>query len=525
MPENSSSWLSLMTFVPLLGALMILLVPSREKKVIKAIAGCATLLPLVISLWLLHLFQTNVPGVANVGDFGKIFQFVERYTWIKGFNIQYYMGVDGISFPLVLLTTLLSFLCVIGSLSIKKSVKGYFALFLLLETGIIGTFCALDLFLFFVFWEVMLLPMYFLIGIWGGPRKEYAAIKFFLYTFFGSVFLLLGMLAVYFACDKTFAIPELAARFRLTGDASLRYWVFVGFFVAFGIKVPIFPFHTWLPDAHVEAPTAISVILAGVLLKLGTYGIMRIAYPLCPDAALQCAWWIAILSFINIIYGAMCAMAQKDLKKLVAYSSVSHMGIVTLGLVAFNDAGFTGGTMQMFNHGCVTAMMFFLVGVIYDRAHHREIDGFGGLASVVPVYTGIATLAFFAALGLPGTSSFISEALSFLGGFAPLSGNGPHGAVVNAAGTVLFDPRYVKLATCLSIPGILVTAAYVLWTLQRVCLGPINPKYKNFEEITPREIFSVAPLAVIVLAIGIYPAPLLDLMNQSLTFLKDIVIH
>jgi NADH-quinone oxidoreductase subunit M len=522
--ENHSTFLSLITFVPLLGAILILLVPNREKKVIKTIAFCATALPLAICIWMLTKFNMRVEGVNGVADFGRLFQFVERYNWIPAFNIQYYMGVDGLSFPLVLLTGLLCFLCVISSWNTKKGVKGYFALFLLLETGIMGTFCSLDLFLFFIFWEVMLLPMYFLIGMWGGPRKEYAAIKFFLYTFFGSVFLLLGMLAVYFAGGKTFSIPELAATFP-QADANLRYWVYIGFFIAFAIKIPAFPFHTWLPDAHVEAPTAVSVILAGVLLKLGTYGILRIAYPLCPKEALMCASWVAILAWINIIYGAMCAMAQKDLKKLVAYSSVSHMGIVMLGMSAFNDAGLNGASMQMFNHGTVTAMMFLLVGVIYDRAHHREIDGFGGIAQVTPIYAGIATLAFFAALGLPGTSAFISEALSFLGGFYPFQGTGPGGTVLDpATGAVLYNPKCIKIVTCLAIPGILVTAAYVLWALQRVFLGPLNKKYKDLEEITPREIITLVPFAAIVLLLGVYPAPLMDLMNQSLLFLKDLVV-
>jgi NADH-quinone oxidoreductase subunit M len=521
--ENSSTYLSLITFVPLLGALLILLVPNREKKMIKTIALCATGLPMGICILMLTRFQNVVPNVGTIQDFPRLFQFVERREWIKAFNIQYYMGVDGLSFPLVLLTGLLCFICVIASWNIKKGVKGYFALFLLLETGIMGTFCALDLFLFFIFWEVMLLPMYFLIGIWGGPRKEYAAIKFFLYTFFGSVFLLLGMLAVYFAGGKTFSIPDLAAVIP-SADPNLRYWVFIGFFVAFAIKVPVFPFHTWLPDAHVEAPTAVSVILAGVLLKLGTYGILRISYPLCPKEAMMCAGWMAVLAWINIIYGAMCAMAQKDFKKLVAYSSISHMGIVLLGMCAFNDAGFNGAAMQMFNHGTVTAMLFLLVGVVYDRAHHREIEGFGGLAAVTPVYAGMATLAFFAALGLPGTSSFISEALSFLGGFHPHQGTGPGGTVIDAAGNVIFNPRCIKLVTCLAIPGILVTAAYVLWTLQRVFLGPINPKYKTLEEITPRELICLVPFAAIVLLLGVYPAPLMDLMNQSLLFLKEAVV-
>jgi NADH-quinone oxidoreductase subunit M len=523
MADTSSHALTFVTFAPLVGALLILLVPSKKKEMIKTIALCASLAPLVVCLFLLRQFRPAVPE-ASAANLGALFQFVERFDWIRGYNIQYYMGVDGLSFPLVLLTALLTFLCVIASWSVKKGVKGYFSLFLILETGIMGTFCALDFFLFFVFWEVMLLPMYFLIGIWGGPRKEYAAIKFFLYTFFGSVLLLIAMLAVYFEGGMSFAIPELAQSFRHAAP-DLRYACFIAFFIAFAIKVPIFPFHTWLPDAHVEAPTAVSVILAGVLLKMGTYGMLRISYPLCPQEALSTAWWVAILAWINIIYGAMCAMAQTDLKKLVAYSSISHMGIVLLGMCAFNDLGFNGAALQMFNHGTVTAMLFLLVGVIYDRAHHREIDGFGGLAVATPIYAGISSVAFFAALGLPGMSSFISEAMVFLGGFNPLLGPGPTGEIVDALGQALYTPRWIKWVTIVSIPGILVTASYVLWTLQRVFLGPLNPKYRGLEEISVREIVCLAPLAAIVLFLGVYPGPMLDVMNQTMLVLKDAVIR
>ena len=522
MAENTSHALTALTFFPLLGALMILLIPNAEKKIIKTVAACAAFVPLAITLWMLTVFDRTLGGTGPA-DLGKIMQFVERVDWIKPYRIQYYLGVDGLSFPLVFLSALLSFICVIASWNIKKAVKGYFALFLVLETGIMGTFCALDFFLFFVFWELMLLPMYFLIGIWGGPRKEYAAIKFFLYTFLGSVLLLLGILACYYQCGETFSIPEMAHKFP-GANATLRFCCFMAFFIAFAIKVPIFPFHTWLPDAHVEAPTAVSVMLAGVLLKMGTYGMLRISYPLCPTEALGSYWWVSILAWINIIYGAMCAMAQTDLKKLVAYSSISHMGIVLLGMVSFNDLGFNGAALQMFNHGTVTAMLFLLVGVIYDRAHHREINGFGGLASVTPIYAGVASLAFFAALGLPGLSSFISEAMVFLGGFNPLSGSGPCGTVINpATQAVLFCPHWVKWVTIMAIPGILITASYVLWTLQRVFLGPLNPKYRDLEEISTRELACLVPLAVIIVFLGVWPAPMLDLMNKSILLLKDIV--
>jgi NADH-quinone oxidoreductase subunit M len=520
--DNANHFLTAITFIPLFGALLILCVPNRERKIIKTIAACASFGALVVALWMLCLFDRGRTA-SGVAGLGTMMQFVEHVPWIKAYNINYYMGVDGLSFPLVLLSALLSFLCVISSWNIKKGVKGYFALFLLLETGIMGTFCSLDLFLFFVFWEVMLLPMYFLIGIWGGPRKEYAAIKFFLYSYFGSVLLLLAMLTCYFHGGQTFSIPELAVALQPAGS-TMKLFCFIAFFIAFAIKVPVFPFHTWLPDAHVEAPTAVSVILAGVLLKLGTYGMLRISYPLCPEAALRTSGFVAVLAVINILYGAMCAMAQKDFKKLVAYSSISHMGIVMLGIVAFNDAGFNGAALQMFNHGTVTAMLFLLVGVIYDRAHHREIEGFGGLAAVTPVYAGMASLAFFAALGLPGMSSFISEAMVFLGGFNPHHGSGPGGTILNAAGAVIYNPQCIKWATIVAIPGILITAGYVLWTVQRVFLGPLNPKYKDLEEISPRELFCLVPLAIIVIFMGIWPGPMLDIMNKSMLLLKDVVV-
>ncbi|MBI4862158.1 MAG: NADH-quinone oxidoreductase subunit M [Candidatus Riflebacteria bacterium] len=521
MTENASHALTALTFIPLLGALMILFVPNAEKKIIKTIAACSAFFPLVISVVMLVTFNRNLGGT-GVADFAKSMQFVERYPWIEQYGIQYYLGVDGLSFPLVFLSALLSFICIIASWNIKHGIKGYFALFLLLETGIMGTFCALDFFLFFVFWELMLLPMYFLIGIWGGPRKEYAAIKFFLYTFLGSVLLLIAMLMIYFECGRTFSIPEMARQFPGKAD-WMRNLCFIFFFIAFAIKVPVFPFHTWLPDAHVEAPTAVSVILAGVLLKMGTYGMLRISYPLCPLEAIKSFSWVALLAWINIIYGAMCAMAQKDLKKLVAYSSISHMGIVLLGMVQFNDLGFNGAGLQMFNHGTITAMLFLLVGVIYDRAHHREIEGFGGLAAVTPIYAGIASFAFFAALGLPGMSSFISEAMVFLGGFNALSGSGPGGCVTDLAGRMLYNPGYIRWVTVFAIPGILVTAAYVLWTVQRVFLGQLNPKYKDLSEITQRELWCLVPLAVIILILGVFPAPLLNIQNQTFVLLLEMV--
>jgi len=410
---------------------------------------------------------------------------------------------------MVLLTALLCVICVIASWGIKTAVKGYFALFLLLETGMMGTFVALDFFLFYVFWELMLLPMYFLIGIWGGPRRVYAAIKFFLYTLFGSVLMLIALLVLYFNVTDpqthlhTFNMLTMMTQSAHSGILNVntvRVLLFFGLFIGFAIKVPVFPFHTWLPDAHVEAPTAISVILAGVLLKMGTYGMLRIMYPILPDITRNFAWFIGMMGMINIVYGAFCAMAQKDLKKLVAYSSISHMGYVMLAMSSFTAAGMNGAVLQMFTHGTITAMLFLLVGVIYDRAHHREINGFGGLANVMPKYLGITAIAFFASMGLPGLSGFIAEALCFIGAF----------------------PIW-RLYTIVSIGGIVITAAYLLWTLQRVFFGKVNEKYVALPDINTRELITLVPLAIIVLIFGIWPQPILDLMNSSMTYLGQVM--
>jgi NADH-quinone oxidoreductase subunit M len=486
-------------FSPLLGVPIILFLPSAQAKLMKTIALVATFIPLILGVKIFVEFDRTSAGL----------QFVEHYAWIKSFNIEYFMGIDGISVPMVLLTALLGPICILASWNIDRAVRGYFSLFILLQVGMMGVFCALDFFLFYIFWEVMLLPMYFLIGIWGGPRREYAAIKFFLYTLLGSVLMLLAMLALYFYSEPhTFNMMKLIHDNSFEGKTleifgsvfSFSKIVFVALFIGFAIKVPLFPFHTWLPDAHVEAPTAISVILAGVLLKMGTYGLFRISYPILPEAAAWFSLTLAVLGMINIIYGALCAMAQTDLKKLVAYSSISHMGIVCLGMAVFTPAGMNGALFQMFNHGTVTAMLFLLVGVIYDRAHLRDIDAFGGLGVNMPIYTGITSLAFFAALGLPGLSSFISEVLVFIGAF-----------------------NVYRTITVVSVIGIVLTAGYLLWTLQRMFLGPLNEKWKDLPEISLREIITLAPLGIIVIFLGIYPMPLLDMISTSMRGLIGIL--
>jgi NADH-quinone oxidoreductase subunit M len=503
--------LTLLTFIPLSGAILILFLPGSQKNAIRWVALLTTLVCLVLAAWLYGAYDRLNPAM----------QFVVKMPWIGSFNIDYHIGIDGLSVSMVLLTALISVICIPASWSIDKGVKGYFALFLLLETGMQGVFVSLDFFLFYVFWEVMLLPMYFLVGIWGGPRKEYAAIKFFLYTLAGSVLLLLAMLAMYFnttdpatgqntfnmlaMMDQTNHSEWLRTGVIFGKSAGLMLWA--AMFIGFAIKVPLFPFHTWLPDAHVEAPTAISVILAGVLLKMGTYGLLRFNFPMLPDATHYFSTFLAVVGVINIVYGALCALAQTDLKKLVAYSSISHMGYVILGMSAFTVHGINGAVFQMFNHGTITAMLFILVGVIYDRAHHRYIVfpndykdpelrgqlGFGGLWTHMPIYGSLTMVAYFAALGLPGMSGFISEALCFLGAF-----------------------QVHRTLTIIGTLGVLLGAAYMLWAFQRMFMGSFNERNQGLTEINSREIAMLVPLAILVILLGVYPAPVLDLISASL---------
>lgn len=513
--------LTWMTFLPIVGMVVVLLLPKGNKNAMRWTSLAITVLQVVLAGVIYALFNRGMAGIDNPAtmQFKELFTWIDikSVSWFGRIHIDYFLGIDGISGPMVLLTALISFVAVVASWNIEKSVKGYFALLLLLDTGMMGVFVSLDFFLFYVFWEVMLLPMYFLIGVWGGPRREYAAIKFFIYTLFGSVLMLLALLALYFSVtiidpatgEKIHTFNMLAmmnpANFEagsiLAGlNTYWRYVAYVALFIGFAIKVPLFPFHTWLPDAHVEAPTAISVILAGVLLKMGTYGLMRIAFPIFPDAAMHFLYPLAFIGFINIVYGALCAMAQKDFKKLIAYSSISHMGIVILGMTAMNTQGMMGAVFQMFNHGTITAMLFLIVGVLYDRAHTRGIDDFGGLMNQMPKYSAVMVIAFFAALGLPGLSGFISEAFSFLGAFQTF--------------------RWLTIASTL---GIILTAAYMLWTLQRVFLGTLPDKWKDLPDINGRELVALVPLAIIVIVLGIYPAPMLDMMNASANFLVDFV--
>lgn len=505
--EHILSWL---IWLPIIGMVAIAFIPREKEDVIKITAAATTGLQFLLTLVLWKNFDSGSGAM----------QFMERAEWIPSFNIAYILGVDGLSLPMVILTGLLCFLGIFVSWNINKAVKGYFALFLLLDTGIMGVFLSMDFFLFYIFWEVMLLPMYFLIGIWGGPQREYAAIKFFLYTLFGSVLLLVGILGLYFSCGKTFDILELM-QVAPQALGGVMWWgmsaikvIWVLLFIGFAIKVPVFPFHTWLPLVHVEAPTAISVLLAGILLKLGVYGILRVNYGLMPDGVYWFSGALAFLGLINVIWGGLCALAQTDLKKLVAYSSVNHMGYALIGMAAViaaseanglnlkaAQAGLGGAVFQMFNHGTISAMLFILVGVIYDRAHHREIAGFGGLAAQMPIYAGITALAFFAGLGLPGLSGFISEAMCFIGAF----------------------PVYRGIVIASTI-GILLNAAYFLWAFQRIFFGELNEKYTNLPEINRLELFTVVPLLIITLFFGIYPAPYLDVISSTMNVIIDHVV-
>ncbi len=486
-----SGLLSWMIFIPLIGGVVILFFKQEQKSAIRAVATVTSVIPLILSFIMLWQYDPSTPAM----------QFVERASWIPALNVFYHLGADGISVPMLFLTALLSMISIVASFGIEKRVKEYFAFFLLLETGMMGVFATLDFFLFYVFWEIMLVPMYFLIGVWGGPRKEYAAIKFFLYTLFGSIFMLVGILLLYFNTEPhTLSFLELIEH----GPAfshNLQILVFVFFFIAFAIKIPAWPFHTWLPDAHVEAPTAVSVILAGVLLKMGTYGLLRISLPMLPYGTNYFVWPMAIIGVIGIIYGALVCMAQKDLKKLVAYSSVSHMGFCLLGIAAVTSvAGLQGCMFQMFAHGLITGALFLLVGMIYDRAHTREIAAFGGLWHKLPVYSGVMMLFVMGSLGLPGLAGFVSEFMVFIGSF----------------------PTFTWL-TGLAVFGVLLTAAYFLRMVQKMFLGEFNPRWEGLSDMNFREIFTIVPLAILMIAIGFYPKILSMWMQPTLENLVRLI--
>ena len=551
MPSNAVILLSLVIFLPTAGAFVLLFLPKEQDELLKRFALGVTVAVFLLTAFIAIPFAD---GPAQFAPGQAAMQHAFSLKWIPSFNIYYALGIDGISFPLVLLTSLLSMLAMWASWPIQRQVKGYCVLFLLLETGMLGVFMSLDFFLFYVFWEVMLLPMYFLIGVWGGPRKEYAAIKFFLFTLVGSVLMLVALLMIYFSSDlkvlsneqlhslavtqqalnpqeyeaatlakehqsaeqvHTFNLLALAQIGQaalspfdklLLAGRSIQWWAFLLLLIGFLIKVPAVPFHTWLPDAHVEAPTPISMILAGVLLKMGGYGIIRICYPICPDGGYDLAWLVCGLGLVSMVYGAFAALAQKDFKRLVAYSSVSHMGYVVLGLGAWSAAagtgfnadywkmGMNGAMFQMLAHGLSSAGMFFLVGVVYDRVHHRNLDQFGGLFAKMPVYSGLAMGIFFAALGLPGLCGFIGEFWVV----ASVWNYSMAGAVVAASVVIL-------------------TASYILWTIQRVYLGAEyrGPHPEALKPATRREVTIAASLLSLAILFGVYPQAIFHYMSPS----------
>ena len=489
--------LSIILFTPLVGALLLLFVPKDNKEAIRWIANIFALGGFLISLPLVPWFWDK--------RFEAGFKFIEGApgNWIPSIGAGYVLGIDGISFLLIMLTTLLGWISILSSWSaIENRVKEYYIWFLILQTGMLGVFMALDFFLFFVFWEAMLVPMYLLIGIWGGPRKLYAAIKFFLYTLAGSVLMLLGILFLYFHHHTatgiyTFSLTALyqtAPHIYSDYGPRIATLLFLSFFFAFAIKVPMFPFHTWLPDAHVEAPTAGSVILAGVLLKMGTYGFIRFSLPFFPDVLMhtKVRSWMIVLSIIAIIYGALVSLMQKDMKKLVAYSSVSHLGFCTLGIFALTPLGLSGSVLQQINHGISTGALFLIVGILYERRHTREISEYGGISNVMPVYATITMIMFLSSMGLPLLNGFVGE-------FTILQG------------TFMENWKWGAWA----VPGVVLAAAYLLWLYQRVFFGTVtNPKNEKLHDLTPREVATFVPLIIMAFWIGLYPKPFFQILEQ-----------
>ncbi len=484
--------LSVITFLPLAGVLLILLVGRGKPAVYKVVSLVVTLAAFALSVWMLFAFKTKLPGM----------QFAENISWIKTLNIRYGMGVDGIAALLVFLTTLLGVIVIIASWNyVKDREMGFFISLLLLEVGMVGVFCATDLFLFYVFWEAMLIPMYFIIGVWGGPRRVYAAIKFFLFTLVGSLLMLLAIIVVvYYVKNATGTLTfDIQALSKAVYSYHLQFWAFLAFFVAFAIKVPMFPLHTWLPDAHVEAPTAGSVILAGVLLKMGGYGMLRFCLPFFPDAAVTFVPWVVGLSVIAIVYGALVSLMQKDLKKLVAYSSVSHMGFVTAGIfagiaVAGNAAGIEGAILVMLSHGFLTGALFLMVGFLYERTHTRLIADMGSLAKPLPVLAGFFLFFAFGSLGLPGLSGFVGEFLSLFGVF-----------------------EYSRWMAAVAALGVILAAAYLLWMFQRTMFNDrgddeVKPSFA-LKDLSAREITSLVPLVVFVIWLGVYPQTFLAFLH------------
>ncbi len=488
--------LSLFILIPLVGSLVTVFLPKNSVSTIKAWSTVITGLTLVVAV--VSMFQY---GGAPVDANGM--KFAESYNWIPHFSVRYYLGVDGFSYPMVLLTALVTFLATLASYSaVHERHKEYYALLLLLEVGMMGVFASLDYVLFYVFWEIVLLPMYFLIAIWGGARREYASIKFFIYTLVGSVIMLVGILALYFGTGaQTFGIMEIAKLVPAAQFApATAMLIFLALYVGFAVKVPAFPFHTWLPDAHVEAPTPISMILAGVLLKMGTYALIRISATTLPEAARAFAPWLVAIALINIVYGALAAMAQKDFKKMVAYSSINHMGYFLLGLAAGTPEALNGALFVMISHGLISALFFFAVGMTYERTHTRDMAKLGGLFLTVPVIATFTAFTAFANLGLPGLSGFIGEFFVLLGSF----------------------PAFRWLILIATV-GLVITAAFHLIMMRKVLQGEAMTEWKGLKDITGREVLILAPLVVLIVALGVYPGPLFAVFNPAVQSLSKLI--
>jgi len=490
---NQMPILSLITFIPLIGVLLLFFIPKESKSLQRNIALIVSLVVFVVSLPLATGFQSNAE-----------FQFREFASWIHAgpllpdgkplFQMNYSIGIDGISLWLVVLTTFIMPIAILSTwTAVEEKVKEYMICLLLLETGMLGAFISLDVFLFYIFWEVMLIPMYFIIGIWGGKNKIYAAVKFFIYTMAGSVLMLVALIVLYFKSGG--GDFNLLRFYEMNIDPATQTWLFLAFAFAFAIKVPMFPFHTWLPDAHTEAPTAGSVILAAILLKMGTYGYVRFAMPLFPDATARFTPLIAVLSVIGIIYAALVAMVQDDVKKLVAYSSVAHLGFVMLGVFALNQQGISGGMLQMLNHGISTGALFLIVGFIYERRHTRLIADFGGLSKQMPVFATIFMIVTLSSIGLPGTNGFVGEFLILIGSYE----------------------SSLRWYAVIATSGVILSAVYMLWMFQRVMFGELNnPKNQKLEDLNAREIALMLPLLVMIFVMGVYPTPFIEKMDPAI---------